>query len=363
MWTKPYGETGKELTVVSFGGMRFLEPQKIDQNAEIVLHAHGCGINFYDTAPYYCDDKSEDIMGMAFKQMPRDSFYASTKCSSPEGPKLRESLEKSLKRLNLEKIDFYHIWCVVTLESWRKRLEGGAVAEALKAKEEGLIEHVAISSHLQGNELSEVLREGHFEGALLGYCALNFPYREKALETARRMNLGVVTMNPLGGGLIPQNPERFDFIRGPGDKTLVEAAIRFNVSNPAVTSALVGFSSKQHVDEAVAAVENFTPYPPAHVDAVRGKVIASFDELCTGCGYCLPCPEGVEIPKLMDAYNYKVLGSKQRIRGRLKWHWGLTPEAAKACSLCGECEEKCTQHLPIRDRLKEIAELPEDKKD
>ena len=63
----------------------------------------------------------------------------------------------------------------------------------------------------------------------------------------------------------------------------------------------------------------------------------------------------------MDAYNYRLLGSEQTIRQRLNWHWSLKPDAAKACSLCGECEEKCTQHLPIRDRLKEIAELAEAK--
>lgn len=363
MKTRPYGKTGKDISIVSFGGMRFLEPAKTDEMAEIVLHAYKRGINYFDTAPGYCQDKSEAIMGAAFKHMQRDSFYASTKCSSADAGKLRQSLETSLKRLGVEKIDFFHIWCVVTLDGWRKRIDGGAVAEALKAKAEGLIGHVVISSHLRGDELSEVLAEGYFEGVTLGYCALNFPYRQKALSTAADLGLGVVTMNPLGGGLIPRNPERFDFLRGPQDKTVVQAAIRFNVSNPAVTSALVGFSSKDHVDQAVEAVENFQPYPAEHTDAIRGKIMESFDGLCTGCGYCLPCPEGVEIPKLMDAYNYKLLGENQTIQQRLNWHWNMKPAAAKVCSLCGECEDRCTQHLPIRDRLAEIAKLDEVKND
>ena len=356
MWTKPYGTTGKNISVIGFGGMRFGVPEKIDEMAEVVLHAHQQGVNYFDTAPGYCQDKSEDIMGAAFKQMPRDSFYASTKCSSPDAGKLRQSLEASLKRLNLEKIDFFHIWCVVTLDAWQKRLSGGAVAEALKAKSEGLVDHVTVSSHLQGNELSDVLEEGYFEGVTLGYCAINFPYRQKALDTAAKLNLGVVTMNPLGGGLIPQNPEQFDFLRAPADKTVVEAAIRFNVSNPAVTCALVGFSNKQQVDDAVEAVRNFQPYSESHVDGLREKISDSFDGLCTGCGYCLPCPEGVPIPKLMDAYNHIILNSSQRLTDRLAWHWQLKPSDAEACSLCGACEAKCTQHLPIRKRLKEIVE-------
>jgi len=359
MWTRPYGKTDKQISAVSFGGMRFADPAKIDEMAEIVTYAHSKGINYFDTAPYYCDDKSEDIMGAAFKQMPRDSFYASTKCSAAQGAKLRESLENSLKRLNIDRIDFFHIWCVVTLDAWHARVEKGAVAEAMKARDEGLIGHVAISSHLPGDELGGVLAEGYFEGVTLGYSALNFPYRQVALDSARNLGLGVVIMNPLGGGLIPQNPERLDFIRGNEDKTVVQAALRFVISNPAVTTALVGFSNKQHVDEAVEAVESFRPYPPEHVDALKEKILDIFDGLCTGCGYCIPCPEGVPIPKLMDAYNHKLLGSKATIQQRLNWHWNLKADAAKACTLCGQCEQKCTQHLPIRDRIKEIAALAE----
>ncbi len=363
MWTRPYGKTGKEITVISFGAMRFLESQSRQSNAELVRYAHERGINYFDTAPGYGD--SEDIFGEAFKQMDRDTFYVSTKAWQSKGDELRQVLAKSLKRMNVEKIDFFHIWCVTTLEAWHQRVKGGAVAAALKAKDEGLIDHLAVSSHLQGGELRQMLQDGPFEGVTLGYCAINFPYREEAVNAAHEMGLGVITMNPLGGGLIPQNPERFDFLRGPEDKSVVEAALRFNVSNPAITSALVGFSSKQHVDEAIEAVENFQPYAPDRIDAMRGKVVESFNDLCTGCGYCLPCPEGVSIPKMMDAYNHKLLGDSsnpfQNINNRLKWHWSLSPQDAAACSLCGACEERCTQHLPIQDRLKEIAELTDEK--
>ncbi len=363
MWTKSYGKTGKQITVIGFGGMRFDHPEDIETNAEIVLYSYQRGINYFDTAPGYCSDKSEDIMGAAFRQMQSGTFYVSTKCMAAEGGQLRRTLEKSLKRLGLEKIDFFHIWCVITPEAWQQRIKGGAVAAAHKAKEEGLIEHVVVSSHLRGDELSKLLAEGQVEGVTLGYCAVNFPYRQKALAAAAKMNLGVVTMNPLAGGLIPQNAERFDFLRGPNDRSVVEAALRFNVSHPAVTCALVGFSKKQHIDEAVAAVENFQPYSRQHIAAVRRKVRRTFNDLCTGCGYCLPCPSDVPIPRLMDAYNHKLLGdgSSQAIVDRLHWHWSEDPAAAEACSLCGQCEERCTQHLPIGERMQEIAALAKKK--
>ena len=82
------------------------------------------------------------------------------------------------------------------------------------------------------------------------------------------------------------------------------------------------------------------------------------DELCTGCGYCLTCPEGVPIPKFMETYNLKLLGEdEQTMLSRMSAHWAITPEQAGACTLCGACEEACTQHLPIRERLAELADL------
>ncbi len=364
MWTKPYGKTGKDVTAISFGGMRFSDPEDIDAMAQIVFYAYERGINYFDTAPGYCKDKSEEIIGAAVKQMKPETFYTATKCMAADGDKLRKSLEQSLERLGVERINFFHIWCILTLEDWKERLAGGAVDAALNAKEEGLIEHLAISTHLPGDELSQVLKEGPFEGVTLGYCAVNFPYREEALTVARDLNIGVVTMNPLGGGVIPQNPERFAFLKGPDDKSVVQAALRFNVSNPAITSALVGFSSKEHVDEAIEAIEDFQPYDEKRIDAIRSRVVESFDGLCTGCQYCLPCPEDLAIPKLMDAYNMKILGNDQdqETINRLKWHWSMKPDAAGACSLCGECEDRCTQHLPIRERMQHIASLKDTKK-
>jgi predicted aldo/keto reductase-like oxidoreductase len=266
-------------------------------------------------------------------------------------------LERSIQRLNVDKINFYHIWCITSMEVWKARQ--GGVKAALKAKEQGLIEHVCVSSHMPGEELAEILKEGWFDGVTLGYCAINFPYRQAAVDLAGKMGLGVIAMNPLAGGLIPQNAQRFDFIRSPGDADVVQAALRFNTSNPHLTSSLVGFSKPQHVDQSVAAVKDFQPCPPAHFDALRSRIVEQFNGLCTGCGYCMPCPKGIEVPKMMDAFNMRVLMGEDdnHIINRLKWHWGQTPDKATACTLCGACETRCTQHLPIRQRMKTIGAI------
>ena len=197
MLTREYGKTGEKISVIGFGGMRFPDPRDIDANASLVLHAYRRGINYFDTAPFYCKDKSEDIIGAAVRRMNRKRVYLSTKCMEADGAKLRKSLEKSLKRLNTSYIDFFHIWCIVNPDQWKQRKKGGAVAAAMKAKDEGLIRHLAVSSHLPGKDLGKLLAEGVFEGVTLGYCALNFPYRQKALDAAAKMHLGVVTMNRL----------------------------------------------------------------------------------------------------------------------------------------------------------------------
>ena len=358
MWTRPYGKTGHDVTVIGCGGMRFPNPEDIDANAAIVMHAYERGINYFDTAPGYCSDKSEDITGAAIRQMPRDKIYVSTKTFAAEPKEMREAIDKSLKRLGVDCIDFYNMWCLTREGEYEERRAAGAIKAMQKARDEGLIRHIVCSSHMQGEMLREVLKMAPFEGVTLGYCAINFPYRDAAVEAAREMGLGVVTMNPLGGGLIPNNAERFDFIRGPGDRDVVEAALHFNVSNPAVTCALVGFSSIEHVDQAVDAVKDFTPYDAAHIQKLRESIIEGFGDLCTGCGYCVPCPEDIPIPQLMDAYNMKILSQDDKaVLGRLKWHWQVEAAEATRCSVCGKCEDKCTQHLPISDRLEEITEI------
>jgi predicted aldo/keto reductase-like oxidoreductase len=163
-------------------------------------------------------------------------------------------------------------------------------------------------------------------------------------------------MNPLGGGIIPRNPAIFDFIRTRSDETVVEAALRFLLSHEKITCALVGFSTAKHVQEAVRAVNGFAPVPAAEIERLKKNLGAAFADLCTGCQYCDSCPEGIPIPKLMDAYNHKKLfGTDKALLDRLSWHWSIKPEEAGRCTECGECERLCTQHLPIISRMSEIA--------
>ncbi len=360
MLYKPYGSTGKMISAIGAGCMRFrtpMTPAIMDECAAILLRAYEKGVNYFDTAPIYCDDRSEEILGLAVREMKPGTFHLSSKSFAPDADTLRRNLETSLARLGVPRIQFFHIWCLLSDADWEERKSGGAVKAALRAKEEGLIEHLVFSTHMNGAETARVIGEGIFEGMTIGYSAINFPYRRAGVEAAGRAGIGVVTMNPLAGGVIPRHAERFRFIRGPADPDVVAAAIRFNISHSAITSALIGFSRAEEVNQAVAALDGFTPYDAAFVASIEKHIEQEFDGLCTGCGYCLPCPQNIPIPKYMDAYNLMILEGPESVGPRLQRHWNLTAKDAERCNACGRCDSECTQGLPIIERLRTIRSI------
>ncbi|HSV27616.1 MAG TPA: aldo/keto reductase, partial [Sedimentisphaerales bacterium] len=227
---KQFGKTGKKVSAVGFGGMRFDTKLSKEKNAELLQYAFDKGINYFDTAPDYCGDQSMDIFGIGLPRLPREKFYVTSKCMPTEvknGREARKSVEKDLKRLKLDKIDFFHVWCIRHIDQYRLAMKKGHQYEALmKCKEEGLIDHILVSTHLNGADTAEIISNGEFDGVLLGVSAINFPYRWAGVEAAHEAGMGVVAMNPLGGGIIPRNEDRFRFLALKGE-TPTEAALRF----------------------------------------------------------------------------------------------------------------------------------------
>jgi len=357
---RKHGRTGEKLSIVGFGGMRFKNIDDREACVSMILEAAKLGINYFDTAPLYFGIKSEQTFGDAFKELKKQNmpFYSSTKTFETTEHGIRKELDRQLKRLGLDAIDFYHIWSVTSLDNWRKRKRDGILDTFVKLKEEGLIRHICVSSHLIGDDINELLQENIFEAVLFGYSAYNFSVRQKAFEAIKKYDIGCVVMNPLGGGIIPQHPEIFEFIKEDKHESIVEAALHFIFSHEKITTALVGFGTLEEVRQAVHTVETFKGVDEAYLNKIKGEATNSFGTLCTGCQYCDNCPVEIPIPKYMEAYNHKILyNSDKAILDRLKWHWEIPKEIAGTCIECGQCEEVCTQHIPIISRLKEIASL------
>lgn len=368
MYYKEYGNTGMKVSAIGLGTMRYDEEDikagRLEKCAEIPLYAFEKGINYWDTAPFYCDDKSEIVTGIALSQVKRSDVYVTSKTNfntlkskNPDRNMFRRRLEQSLDRLKTDYIDFYHMWCMLSLDSWEKHME--AMYEFFEeAKKDGLIRNIVFSSHMQGNEIETVVDSGKFKGMLIGYNALNYRFRQSGIEKAYNNGMGVVVMNPLGGGMIPQNPEAFSYLTKGTDLTVPQAALRFVASHKEITVTLAGCTTKEHIDDAVKAVKHLEEKPAAEIVKQYEREGVSFNNLCTGCAYCKGCPKGIEIPKYMDAYNQKIFtGNNDAIVSRIQGHWGMDGTKAGTCIACGKCERECTQHLPIIERLKEISQL------
>lgn len=365
MFYKPYGKTGKQVSCVGFGGMRFDMSKTNQENAELVRYASSRGINYFDTAPEYCDGQSEPIYGLAFKDMPGE-FYVSTKAmptTFDTAQKAKDQVRRSLDLLGVDKIHFYHIWCLRKMEHYELAMRpGGQYEGLLELKQEGLIDHIVCSSHQPGAEVRRIVEDGKVEGVLLGMNILNAPYRWDGVQAAYQGGCGVVAMNPLGGGAIPTHEKELAFLASPGE-TPTEAALRFILACREISVALVGFTTREQIDFACRVAERAaTPFAKEDLERIRQQIGENMNAVCTGCGYCVDCPQNIPIPSYMQYYNEKQLfgaSDEQMVKNLDFQHdWGLLvgrKAQAAECIECAACEEACTQHLPIIERLKEIA--------
>lgn len=367
MLYKTYGQTGLNVSAVGFGGMRFDITQSKATNADLLRYALDRGITYFYTAPDYCQDQSEDIFGVFIKQSlgSRDRFYVSTKGILEDfetADKACQAVEKSLKRFHTDYIDFYHVWCIRRISEYELATRPGSQYEdLLKCKEQGKIKHIVVSTHLRNPEVEDLISSNEFEGVLLGINILNFLYRGDGVQAAHKAGLGVVAMNPLAGGIIPQNEQSLSFLAGQ-DEAPTEAALRFCISCLQITVTLNGFTTKEHINTACNVAFNAAAFTEEDIQRIRRHVTQNMDKLCTGCGYCMGrCPVDIPVCNFMQYYNEKLLMTKtdQEMVKQLDFHqnWGILADRnanASDCVKCGRCEMACTQHLDIINRLDQI---------
>jgi hypothetical protein len=169
-------------------------------------------------------------------------------------------------------------------------------------------------------------------------------------------------MNPLAGGVIPQNEQALAFLAEEGE-TPTEAALRFCISCPQITVTLNGFTTREHIDMACRVADRAAPFTDAHIERIRTHVSTHMDSLCTGCGYCMGrCPVDIPIAGYMQYYNSRLLSGKTDVElakaldMEKKWGMLVGGRPAADCIACGRCELACTQHLDIVRRLNTLAQ-------
>lgn len=371
MQYRPFGNTGIQISALGFGAMRL--PMRTGEGQTVYDHEAGAallrqgideGINYIDTAPFYCEAESELIVGKALQGGYRDKVYLSTKLPGDDRSygAARARLENSLTRMQTGYIDFYHLWGIGWEKFETKIVPDGQVKMVLKAKEEGLIRHLSFSFHDSPENMIKLIDTGLFASVLCQYNLLDRS-NEEAMAYAHEKGLGVVVMGPVGGGRLGcPSPVVQSLLPGKVQSS-PEIALRFVLSNPNVSCALSGMGTPEMVTENAGIASTATALTPEEQERVQRSMEENKRRAqlyCTGCNYCMPCPAGVNIPLNFEIMNYhRIYEITEYAReqygkiGSLPW---LQGEKASACVGCGECEAKCPQHLKIRDQLAETAE-------
>jgi len=363
------GRTGLKVSQLGFGAMRLPmvgqgEQRRVDRDLAIpMIHrAFEGGVNYIDTAVGYCNEDSQRAVGEALKGW-RDKIIVSTKNPyyGEDESEWWRNLENSLERLDVDFIDIYNHHGVRYQKRYVEAIEPRISKWMYKAKAQGLIKHICCSFHDDNDALIKLVDTGYVESITLQYNMLDRRL-EEGIAYAHEKGIGVVVMGPVGGGRLAAHTEALAGVVRGIDR-VPELALRFVLSNPCVSLALSGMSTMQQVEQNLAVASD----PVSLTDDDRAAIRRHLEKLqkmaelyCTGCGYCMPCPQEVNIPGIFDLYNHgRVYGLWDHARSRYRRLLEIAPKrgnGADACIECGQCEEKCPQNIPIRKQLKEAHE-------
>jgi predicted aldo/keto reductase-like oxidoreductase len=368
------GKTGLKASFLGFGAMRFPMDEKgdksiirEDESIEITLKALELGINIIDTAYPYCHQQSEMVLGKALAEWRKNNIdstvYVSTKFPTWRTTKksdYRNHLEEQLEVLGVDCIDFYHFHTLNENYFEEKVLKLDLISEAIRAKEEGIIRHIAFSFHDTPEVMKKIIDTGHFEAVLCQYNILDRT-NEAAIAYAKKKGVGVFIMGPLAGGRI-KDAEFFKESYSRDPTSINQLALKFVFSNQDVSVAFSGMQNIKMIEENVSVAESdyrLTGKDRKILDAFTSR--KEIKELipCNNCQYCMPCPNDVAIPKILKIYNYYKLTG---ILGNSRFQYknlvldGVS-RLADECTECGQCEENCPQNIEIMDLLKEAHEL------
>jgi predicted aldo/keto reductase-like oxidoreductase len=378
MQYRPYGKSGVKVSALGYGAMRLpaREDGKVDLEQGVPLLRRGLdlGINYIDSAYGYINGTSEVAVGQAIKGYPREALYLATKIpvhsAEDTGAVWRSKLETQLKRYDTPYIDFAHFHGLGWAEFEAYVSKPGMPLEAArKAQTEGLIRHVCFSSHDTVENIIKLVETGEFAGMLVQYNYLD-RHNEPAIARAAETGMGVAIMGPVAGGRLATpkgvvlDPEGVLEVKTP------ELALRFVWENHNVSVALSGMNQMAQIEENAAAAARLETMSPADREAVQrlfeqNQKLA--DLYCTGCSYCMPCPNNVQIPENFRYMNwYRVWGMEEQAKaayahltGEEVWtpYGRINGLKASECLQCGECEAKCPQNIHIIDQLVEVAKV------
>ncbi|MHB1295713.1 MAG: aldo/keto reductase [Anaerolineae bacterium] len=373
MQYRKFGKLDWQVSALGFGCMRLPttgEDKHIDEPEAIrmIRHAIDQGVNYVDTAYPYHGGQSEVVVGKALQDGYRERVRLATKLPSwlvNTAEDFDRFLNEQLGKLQTDHIDFYMLHSL-DQASWHKLRDLGVLAWAEKAKAEGRIRHVGFSFH-DGYEVFQEIVDAYdrWDFAQIQYNYMNEEEQAgaKGLEYAASKGLALVIMEPLLGGKLANVPEPVKAILDETgrDRTPADWALQWLWNKPEVSVVLSGMSAMDQVEgNLLSAATSGVGTLAAEDLAVFERVKAKYDELCpipcTKCGYCMPCPNGVNIPNNLEIYNGgSMYGDVEGARQGYKW----LPEEqrAEACIQCRQCEDLCPQSILISEWMPRVHQV------
>jgi predicted aldo/keto reductase-like oxidoreductase len=357
------GSTGKNISVLSLGCMRF--PDK-DTAAAIVARSVELGINYFETSNRYCRSSSEEWLAGGLGA-DRAKVMVSTKCQPGAGAErknadtVRRTIEESLRKLGTDYVDFYHAWTVNNEAQYEScTCKDGWLEGVTKARDEGLVRHIGITTHATPKLIMEMVKDGRWEVITVQYSLILQSYRD-VIGAAHKKNIGIVIMGPLAGGLLVQKSDLLEKVYAPDDQLV--GSMKYVLADPAVSSIASGMRSVKEVEQNCSIIDAM----PAdisldHQTAINTKLRAElggelerFEKLlCGGCRYCMnACPVGIGPHNLFKAYNMTMLKAELKDCDKLAHH---AAELRQKCILCGKCVEACPQKINVPEHLDRVRE-------
>lgn len=356
-------------SLLGFGCMRFPTVEgKIDEGTAKALldRAWASGVNYFDTAYFYHNGASEEFVGRALEDKPRESYYLTTKLPTILIHSLEEAQRIFAQQQERLRRDYLDLFLLHNLNAarWHEMVDIGVVDWCLDLQKQGLFRHFGFSFHGSYEDFHEILTARHWDA-----CQLQLNYMDVEEQAGMRgyrlteeLGVPLIIMEPVKGGALANPPAEVRELFHAANPTATPSswALRWAGSLPNVMCVLSGMSTMEQVDDNLNTFTDFAPLSEGEQAVVR-EAAARFHRRvkngCTGCRYCMPCPAGVDIPKHFHIWNEHGLYGKE---GRAAAHWKELEEGARGdrCVSCGRCLEQCPQKLDIPGDLRRaVAEL------
>ncbi len=318
------GKTNLEVNKNGFGALP-IQRCTMQEAVEILKKAYDNGIDFYDTAHFYTD--SEEKMGNAFKDIPREKIYIASKTAAETPEVFWSDLETSLKSLKTDYLDLYQFHNI----SFVPKKDDELFKAMLEAKEKGMIRHIGITTH-KITFAHEAIESGLYETLQYPFSYLSGEEEIELVEKCKKFDVGFIAMKAMGGGLITNSKASFAFLN------------QFDNVLP-----IWGVQKISELDEFLS-YDSTTVLDDELKTAIENDKKELGEDFCRGCSYCMPCPEEI---KISICARMSLWVRRFPTEPHLTEEWQKTMAQTENCIECYACVDKCPYELDIPRILKE----------